>query len=722
MASTLCCLASFLVLTSGSRPLSTRSVPHVSPSVPRVSHHVLPSLRRTSLSTHQSWAIRPPPLRRRMGRGDMRIGFGPSPAPADAIISGEEVPARKMLTSLFKEFWPKSSLLRFNVLVAVGLLILAKVVNVQVPILFKHMIDVLSESMMLSQQDKVAALPVAFLVAYGVARVLGSLFNELRTLLFARVCQDGIRGMSKATLSHVLDMDYDFHVNRQSGALSKAIDRGHRSLDFAIRAIIFTIVPTILEAVLVGRILAEKCGLLFMGVTVATMTSYLLYTLAITQWRTKYYKKTNDLDNQASSASFDSLLNYETVKYFNNENLELDRYNKILKEKQSFYLKSTWSLGLLNFGQSLIFSGGLSIALALSASMILSGRATLGDIVMIHAQLIQLSMPLQWLGSLYRELRQSLVDMATIFKLRNVRRDIHESDMRPKELNVSNGTIEFKGVRFGYGNSTREVFKDLNLKIPGGARVGIVGSTGSGKSTILRMLFRFYDPRAGSIRIDGQDIKNVSMASLRQNVGVVPQDVVLFNDDIMYNLRYAKLDASDEEVIQAAKDAQVHDAIMRMPEGYQTKVGERGLKLSGGEKQRLGIARLLLKNPKIVVFDEATSSVDMQTERKLMSALDAATNKRTTITVAHRLATIKNCDKIVVLENGTIAQEGTHEGLISQPGLYGRLWAEQAPSAAAIPESSDTDTLSDLEVERRVDIDAAAEGRLDPALVRARRR
>mmetsp|Transcript_5844 Transcript_5844/g.9137 ORF Transcript_5844/g.9137 Transcript_5844/m.9137 type:complete len:609 (-) Transcript_5844:135-1961(-) len=444
--------------------------------------------------------------------------------------SGDEMPLGQMMRALWKEFWPKNVILQLRVYMALALLVAAKVLNVQVPVIFKNTIDALGEAAGgIAVTDAIAAVPLTLLVSYGIVRIAATAFNELRSILFARVCQTGVRSISQTTLDKLLGMDYSFHINRQSGALSKAIDRGHRSIDFALRALTFTILPTILEGFLVGKLLLEKCGLAFMAVTFLTMGSYLVYTIVLTQWRTKFYKQANELENKASSAALDSLLNFETVKYFGNEKLELTRYEKILKEHQEAYLKSVRSLSLLNFGQSLIFSAGLTVALSMSARAILAGTSTLGDIVMIQTLLLQLSLPLAWLGSLYRELRQANVDMATIFNLRNTRRDVVDAEKSPP-LEVTEGRIEYQNVHFGY-NVTRKILDGVNLNIPGGSKVAFVGSTGCGKSSSLRLLFRFYDPWEGKVFIDGQDIAQVSLESLRKSVGVVPQDVVVVGGD-----------------------------------------------------------------------------------------------------------------------------------------------------------------------------------------------
>jgi len=624
-----------------------------------------------------------------------------------------EITLGGMLKRLFREFWPSHSImLQLRVFLALALLVAAKVLNVQVPVIFKHTIDQLGEvaGKGLQMGDAMSLIPLTLLLAYGGVRVMASVFNELRSILFAKVCANGLRQISQTTLQKLLGMDYNFHTNRQSGALSKAIDRGHRSIDFALRATIFTILPTALEVLLVGNLLFDKCGPAFMALTLATMGIYFAFTVTMTQWRTKFYKKTNELENQASSSAFDSLLNFETVKYFGNERLELQRYDNILKDYQKSYLQSTTSLGFLNFGQTLIFSAGLTAALILSAQSIVAGTSTLGDIVMIQTLLMQLSLPLGWLGSLYRELRQAAVDMNTIFQLRDSVSTINEPTNAPN-LNVSDGKIEYQDISFGY-NSSRTIIDQANLEIPGGSRVALVGSTGSGKSSALRLLFRFYDPWKGKVLIDGQDISKVSLRSLREAIGVVPQDVVLFNDDIMYNIKYGNPEASDEEAIAAARAAKIHDSIMRMPDGYQTVVGERGLKLSGGEKQRLAIARLLLKKPQIVVFDEATSSLDMQTEREIMNSLDKATKGCTTLLVAHRLETVKDADQIYVFDAGRITQSGTHAELIQDPeGLYSKMWAAQQEQE--LPSDEDVGDAGKLAApaDRQRQVVAAADGR-----------
>uniref|UniRef100_A0A7S3YYG5 Uncharacterized protein n=1 Tax=Lotharella globosa TaxID=91324 RepID=A0A7S3YYG5_9EUKA len=607
----------------------------------------------------------------------------------------KDIGGMDMLKVLAKEFWPRNSFrMQMRVVVTMILLLAMKVLGVYIPVIFSKAIDALAQGY--SAQDlAVVGAPVALLFAYGIAKITTCAFDQLRSVLFAKVSQEGVRKMSKKTLDNLLYMDYSFHTNRQSGALSKAIDRGHKSLDFVVRAAMFYVFPTLLETFLVANILGHKSGALFSAIATATMTLYVFYSLKLTEWRTKFYRKTNELENQASAQAFDSLLNFETVKYFGNEKQELKRYDAILKDYQASSLKTQTTLAWLNLGQNLIFSTGLTISLILSAKAIMDGTSTIGDITMIQALLMQLSAQLGWVGSLYRELKQGIVDMSTIFKLRTIPRTVQ--DEQSKDLEVTDGAVRFKDVRFGY-KEDRELLKGVDLDIPGGSKVAIVGSTGSGKSTLLKLLIRFFDPWRGSVEIDGQNTKDVSLESLRNNIGVVPQDVVLFNDDIFYNIKYGNINATDEEVFEAAKAANIHDAIMRMPEGYKTRVGERGIKLSGGEKQRLGIARLLLKNPRIVVFDEATSSLDMQTEKAIMDNLAQVTRKRTTLMVAHRLETIKDADKIFVIQEGHVAQVGNHKELLrDKDGLYFQLWSAQKPSEDA-PSSSESPSVQHSEV------------------------
>lgn len=577
---------------------------------------------------------------------------------------------------LLPYLWAKGRLdLRLRVIGALLLLLAAKAVGVYVPFLFKDAVDVLAGDKQPSASLIAAAVPVGLIVGYGLARVLTLLFGELRDAVFVKVGQHAVRQIALTTFRHLHSLSLRFHMERKTGGLSRIIERGTRGIDFLLRFMLFNILPTLLEIFLITGIFWVKFGLSYAAVTLTCLISYIYFTASITDWRLKFRREMNDQDTKANTKAVDSLLNFETVKYFTNEAWEADRYDVALERYESAAVRSQLSLTLLNVGQGFIISLGLVIVLLIAAQGVLDGQLTIGEFVLVNSLLIQIYVPLNFLGFVYREIKQSLTDMEKMFDIIGKEPEVQDKpDARP--LEVLGGAVSFQGVSFHY-NENRPILKGISFEVAAGTTTAVVGASGAGKSTLSRILFRFYDISAGTITIDDQDISNVTQASLRQNIGVVPQDTVLFNDTILYNIRYGRPDASDEEVWQAAKLAQLHDFILDLPEGYDTEVGERGLKLSGGEKQRVAIARTILKNPAILILDEATSALDSQTEQEIQSAFEKVSEGRTTLVIAHRLSTVINADEILVMDNGNIVERGNHQSLIDIKGQYYDMWQRQ---------------------------------------------
>ena len=595
-------------------------------------------------------------------------------APSDALPPPTAQRKRgtewRVLKSLVPHLWE----FRWRVALALLFMVAAKLANVGVPLVLKQIVDSLTGA------NAMLVVPMALLVAYGLLRLSTTLFTELRELAFAKVTQRAVRRIALAVFRHLHSLSLRFHLERQTGGMSRDIERGVRGINTLLGYTLYSILPTLVEISLVIGILLAKYERSFALIALGTLTVYIAFSVTVTEWRTKFRRQMNEEDSRANTRAIDSLINYETVKYFGNEEHEAQRYDENMQRYERAAIRSQTSLSTLNTGQSVIIAIGVVLIMWRATAGVVAGTLTIGDLVLVNAFLIQLYIPLNFLGVLYREIKQAIADMERMFGVLEQHREIEDRPGAPV-LAAVNPTVRFEDVSFAY-EPRRQILHDVSFEIPSGATVAVVGHSGSGKSTLARLLFRFYDVGAGGITVNGVDIRDVTQASLRAAIGIVPQDTVLFNDTILYNIQYGRPQASAEEVIEAARSAHIHDFIQSLPDGYDTVVGERGLKLSGGEKQRVAIARALLKDPQILVFDEATSALDSKSEKAIQAELDRIAQGRTTLVIAHRLSTIMDADEIIVMESGRIVERGTHRSLLERGGHYAQMWALQQLEAA----------------------------------------
>jgi len=590
------------------------------------------------------------------------------------ITHSGKPPKRQSDWNTIKALLPYLWEFKGRVVLAVSLLIFAKLANVSVPLALKGIVD------SLNAKDALIVLPLALLAAYGVLRFSATLFGELRDAVFAKVTQRAIRRLALKVFSHLHSLSLRFHLDRQTGGVSRDIERGSRGISFLLQFMLFNILPTFVEIAMVAAILLIKYDVWFAVVTFVTLAIYIVFTLVVTEWRMVFRRTMNDSDSKANTRAIDSLLNYETVKYFGNEEWEARRYDEGLQVWEKAAVRNQTSLAGLNAGQSAIIALGMTLLMVLAARGVVDDRMTVGDLVLVNAFMLQLYLPLNFLGFVYREIRHSLADMEKMFKLLEENLEIRD---RPgaSEIVIRNAIVRFEKVDFGY-ELRRQILFDVSLEIASGKTIAVVGHSGSGKSTLARLLYRFYDVWSGRITVDGQDIREVTQKSLRAVIGIVPQDTVLFNDTIFYNINYGRPEASREEVIAAAQAAHIHEFIVTLPDGYDTMVGERGLKLSGGEKQRVAIARAILKNPRILIFDEATSALDSKSEKAIQAELKRIATNRTTLTIAHRLSTVVDADEILVMDHGRVIERGTHRELLDKQGAYAQMWTLQLQEEA----------------------------------------
>lgn len=600
---------------------------------------------------------------------------------------GDHQPTARAEFGVVKTFlpylWPRGEFeLKVRVVIALLFLVGAKVANVYVPVLYKYAVDALggggkagASSGGAADTASLIVVPVGIIVAYGLVRVLSSAFGELRDAVFAKVAQRAIRTSALGVFEHLHALSLRFHLDRQMGGLSRAIERGVKGIEFLLSFMLFNILPTLLEIFMVSGILWVLYDFWFALITFVTIVIYIAFTLIVTEWRMKFRREMNQRDDEANTKAIDSLINYETVKYFNNEDHESRRYDNALRGYETAAVKSQESLSKLNIGQGAIIAVGLVLNMLLAAKGVQDGNMTVGDFVLVNTYLLQLYMPLNFLGFVYRQIKQSLTDMERMFSLLDVEKEVEDKPGAPA-LACADAAIRFEDVKFAY-NPDRQILKGVSFDVPAGKTVAVVGPSGAGKSTLTRLMFRFYDVSSGRITIDGQDIRDVSQTSLRRSIGIVPQDTVLFNDTIAYNIAYGRPGADEAEITNAAKLASIDGFIAALPQGFKTMVGERGLKLSGGEKQRVSIARMLLKRPKVMIFDEATSALDTRTEKDIQQALRDVSRGHTTLVIAHRLSTVIDADEIIVLRDGQVAERGRHQDLLAQDGLYAEMWAQQ---------------------------------------------